>query len=87
MILVATAGKFGETVVAARFMALDWRRAMALGSLMNTRSVIELIVLNIGFDLHVISPTLFAMMVLMALAAAVITPPVLRWVLPEPTPQ
>ncbi len=50
---------------------------------MNTRGLMELIVLNIGLDLHVISPTLFAMMVLMALATTMVTAPVLRFLMPH----
>ncbi len=84
IILVATAGKFGGTVVAARLTGLDWRSTMALGTLMNTRGLMELIVLNIGLDLQVISPVLFAMMVIMALTTTMITAPVLRWLIPEP---
>jgi len=53
--------------------------------LMNTRGLMELIVLNIGLDLQVISPMLFAMMVIMALTTTMITAPVLRWLIPEPT--
>jgi len=82
IILVATVGKFGGTVVAARLTGLDWRSTMALGTLMNTRGLMELIVLNIGLDLQVISPTLFAMMVFMALMTTMITAPVLRWLIP-----
>ena len=85
IILVATLGKFGGTVVAARLTGLDWRNTMALGTLMNTRGLMELIVLNIGLDLQVISPVLFAMMVIMALTTTMITAPVLRWLIPEPT--
>ena len=77
IILVATAGKFGGTVVAARLTGIAWRPAASLGALMNTRGLMELIVLNIGLDLGVISPTLFAMMVLMALATTLATAPVL----------
>lgn len=83
IILVATVGKFGGTVVAARLAGLDWRSTMALGTLMNTRGLMELIVLNIGLDLQVISPVLFAMMVFMALTTTMITAPVLRWLIPE----
>lgn len=83
IILVATAGKFGGTVAAARLTGLGWRNAAALGTLMNTRGLMELIVLNIGLDLKVISPTLFAMMVLMALATTMATAPVLRWLVPH----
>jgi Kef-type K+ transport system membrane component KefB len=78
IILVATAGKFGGTLVAARFTGLGWRDAAALGLLMNTRGLMELIALNIGLDMQVISPTLFAMMVLMALVTTVATTPLLR---------
>jgi len=85
IILVATIGKFGGTMVAARVSGLDWRNTTALGTLMNTRGLMELIVLNIGLDLQVISPVLFAMMVIMALTTTMITAPVLRWLIPEPT--
>ena len=72
IILVATVGKFGGTLVAARLTGLGWQNAAALGTLMNTRGLMELIVLNIGLDLNVISPTLFAMMVLMALVTTMV---------------
>jgi Kef-type K+ transport system membrane component KefB len=78
IILVATAGKFGGTLLSARVTGLGWRDSTALGVLMNTRGLMELIVLNIGLDLHVITPTLFAMMVLMALVTTVSTTPVLE---------
>jgi Kef-type K+ transport system membrane component KefB len=78
IILVATAGKFGGTLVAARFTGLGWREAAGLGVLMNTRGLMELIVLNMGLDLGVISPTLFAMMVLMALVTTIATTPMLH---------
>jgi hypothetical protein len=81
-ILAATIGKFGGTLVAARLTGLSWRDAAALGTLMNTRGLMELIVLNIGLDLGVISPTLFAMMVVMALATTAATAPVLQWLIP-----
>ncbi len=82
IILVATLGKFGGTLVAARLTGLNWRDAAALGALMNTRGLMELIVLNIGLDLGVISPTLFAMMVVMALVTTAATAPVLQWLIP-----
>jgi Kef-type K+ transport system membrane component KefB len=83
--LVATAGKFGGTLVAGRLTGYGWRDAAALGELMNTRGLMELIVLNLGLDLGVISPTLFAMMVLMALATTVAAAPVLWWLMPTQT--
>lgn len=82
IIVVATVGKFGGTLVAARMTGLGWRDAAVLGTLMNTRGLMELIVLNIGLDLGVISPTLFAMMVVMALVTTAITAPVLQWLSP-----
>lgn len=78
VILVACAGKFGGSAVAARLAGLSWRDSAALGVLMNTRGLMELIVLNIGLDLRVISPTLFAMLVLMALVTTLATTPVLH---------
>jgi Kef-type K+ transport system membrane component KefB len=81
IIVVATAGKFGGTVGAARMTGQSWREAAALGALMNTRGLMELIVLNIGLDLGVISPTLFAMMVMMALVTTAATAPILHWLL------
>jgi len=78
IIFTATAGKFGGTVVAARLTGLSWNNAAMLGTLMNTRGLMELIVLNVGLDLKVISPTLFAMMVLMALVTTAMTSPVLQ---------
>ncbi|HYQ14770.1 MAG TPA: cation:proton antiporter, partial [Polyangiaceae bacterium] len=64
---LATLGKFGGSTLAARITGLRWREANAIGVLMNTRGLMELVVLNVGMDLGVISPTLFAMLVLMAL--------------------
>jgi Kef-type K+ transport system membrane component KefB len=82
IILVATLGKFGGTFVAARAGGLPWRVAAALGILMNTRGLMQLIVLNVGLDLGIITPTIFTMMVLMALVTTVATTPVLRRLLP-----
>ena len=83
IIVVATIGKFGGTLAAARAMGLNWRDASSLGILMNTRGLMELIVLNIGLDLQVISPTLFAMMVLMAIVTTMATSPVLAMLVPS----
>lgn len=78
IVLVATAGKVGATLLSAHLAGLGWRDAAALGLLMNTRGLMELIVLNIGLDLDVISPPLFAMMVLMAVATTMATAPLLQ---------
>jgi Kef-type K+ transport system membrane component KefB len=82
IIAVATAGKFGGALLGARVSGLDWRTAAALGILMNTRGLMELIVLNLGLDLGIISIKLYTMMVLMALATTIATTPMLRLVLP-----
>jgi nucleotide-binding universal stress UspA family protein len=79
---VACLGKFGGSTIAARLTGLGWREAAALGILMNTRGLMELIVLNIGLDLGVLSPTLFTMMVIMALVTTFMTTPLLQWVYP-----
>ena len=78
IIAVATAGKFGGTLLAGRATGLAWRQAAGLGVLMNTRGLMELIVLNVGLELGVISPTLFTMLVLMALATTLATTPILQ---------
>lgn len=77
---VATLGKLGGTWIAARWAGHDSRTATALGILMNTRGLMELIVLNIGLQMGVISPRLFAMMVLMAIATTLAAPPLLQWI-------
>ena len=78
VVAVACVGKFGGTSLAARLTGLPPRDAASLGVLMNTRGLMELIVLNVGLDLGVLSPTLFAMMVVMALATTVATSPALH---------
>ncbi|MGB7220708.1 MAG: cation:proton antiporter, partial [Vicinamibacterales bacterium] len=78
IVLVATVGKFGGTLAAARLTGMGWHGAASLGVLMNTRGLMQLIVLNMGLDLGVISPTLFTMMVLMALATTIATTPALQ---------
>ncbi len=87
IVAIATLGKFGGTFLAARFTGLNWRTSGALGALMNTRGLMELVVLNIGLDLGVISPALFAMMVIMALVTTIIAAPLLKlFGLHQPTP-
>jgi Kef-type K+ transport system membrane component KefB len=78
ILLVACLGKFGGSTLAARLTGSSWRESASIGVLMNTRGLMELIVLNIGLDLGVISPTLFAMLVLMALVTTFATTPVLH---------
>jgi Kef-type K+ transport system membrane component KefB len=82
VITAAVAGKFGGSTIAARLTGLRWRDASVLGVLMNTRGLMELIVLNIGLDLGVISPALFTMMVIMALVTTFMTSPILERIYP-----
>ena len=77
IVAVATAGKFGGATLAARASGVDWRNSAALGILMNTRGLVELIVLNIGLDLGVLTPRLFTMLVVMALVTTMMTSPIL----------
>jgi Kef-type K+ transport system membrane component KefB len=77
IILTAVVGKFGGSAFAARFVGQSWKDSLALGALMNTRGLMELIVLNIGYDLGVLTPEVFAMMVLMALVTTFMTGPAL----------
>jgi Kef-type K+ transport system membrane component KefB len=67
---------------AARMAGVSWRDATSLGILMNTRGLMELIALNIGLDIGVISPTVFTIMVLMALVTTFMTSPLLEWAYP-----
>lgn len=77
VIAVAIVGKFGGTSLAARFGGMTWKDSFSLGVLMNTRGLMELIILNIGYDLGILSPEIFAIMVLMALATTFMTGPAL----------
>jgi Kef-type K+ transport system membrane component KefB len=79
-IAVASIGKFGGSFVAARLTGMGWRDASSLGVLMNTRGLAELIVLNIGLQLRVINPRVFAMLVVMSLVTTIATAPILRLV-------
>lgn len=74
---IATLAKFGSTLVSAKLNGFTWKESSALGILMNTRGLVELIVLNLGLDLKLISPRLFTMLVVMALVTTLITSPLL----------
>jgi Kef-type K+ transport system membrane component KefB len=86
IVAVASLGKFGGGTLAARLTGLEWREAASLGILMNTRGLMELIVLNVGMDLGVLSPTLFAMLVIMAVVTTLATTPVLHALSRPPQP-
>jgi Kef-type K+ transport system membrane component KefB len=77
IIAVASLGKLGGTACAARFAGMNWRESLQLGALMNTRGLMELIALNIGYDLGILSPRIFTMLVIMALATTLLTGPLL----------
>ncbi|MGV0103081.1 Cation:proton antiporter [Nostoc sp. DSM 114160] len=83
VLAVAIAGKYVGTYVAARVSGISKREASALGWLMNTRGLTELIVLNIGLELGVISPLIFTMLVIMALVTTFMTSPLLEWTYPK----
>jgi Kef-type K+ transport system membrane component KefB/nucleotide-binding universal stress UspA family protein len=83
ILLVAIGGKFTGAYIAARISGIDKREASALGWLMNTRGLTELIVLNIGLELGVITPLLFTMLVIMALVTTFMTSPLLEWTYPK----
>src|SRR6185369_11783798 len=77
IILVAIAGKLGGSMFMARWTGMGWRDSFSLGVLMNTRGLVELIVLSIGYDLGILSARIFAMLVLMALVTTFMTGPLL----------
>lgn len=78
VVAVAVAGKLGGSMLAGRWTGMSWQESFSVGALMNTRGLIELIVLNLGYDLGILSPRVFAMMVLMALTTTFMTGPLLK---------
>ncbi len=80
IIAVAVTGKFIGSAVAAKFVGQSWKDSLTIGALMNTRGLMELIVLNIGFDLGILPPSVFAMMVIMALVTTFMTGPALDFI-------
>jgi Kef-type K+ transport system membrane component KefB len=77
VVLVASAGKLGGSALAARLTGVAWRDALQLGVLMNTRGLMELIAVNIAYDLGILTPSMFAILVVMALVATIATGPLL----------
>lgn len=77
IIVVAVSGKFLGSALAAKFVGQNWKDSLMIGALMNTRGLMELVVLNIGYDLGVLTPEVFAMMVIMALVTTFMTGPAL----------
>ena len=83
LIAVAVIGKMGGSTLAAHWAGIPWRDAGAIGALLNTRGLMELVILNIGLDLHIIQGALFTMMVLMAVVTTFMTSPLLAWLRPR----
>jgi Kef-type K+ transport system membrane component KefB len=83
ILTVAVAGKLGGAALAARATGLPWREATSLGVLINARGLVELVVLNIGLDAGLVSPALFAILVLVAIATTLMTTPLLDWIYPR----
>jgi Kef-type K+ transport system membrane component KefB len=79
IIAVAIAGKLGGSALAARWTGMTWRDSFSIGVLMNTRGLVELIVLNIGYDLGILPARIFSIMVLMALVTTCMTGPLLSF--------
>jgi Kef-type K+ transport system membrane component KefB len=80
ILLVAVGGKFFGSAFAAKFVGQNWKDSLSIGALMNTRGLMELVVLNIAYDLGVLSPEIFAMLVLMALVTTFMTGPALAFI-------
>jgi Kef-type K+ transport system membrane component KefB len=85
IIVLATAGKFAGSALTARVMGIDWNSSFILGALMNTRGLMELIALNVGYDLGVISAEMFTSLVLMALVTTTLTGPMVDLALAWPS--
>src|SRR5690606_28764768 len=77
VIVVAVVGKFVGSALAAKYVGQSWRDSLTIGALMNTRGLMELIVLNIGKDLGVLDDRIFAILVIMALVTTFMTGPAL----------
>lgn len=80
---VAAVGKIGGSGIAARLTGLSTRESLAIGFAMNTKGLVEIIILNIGLDAKIISSQIFAIMVLFAIATTLVTSPSIDWLLPK----
>ncbi len=76
-ILVAIIGKFGGSMIAARIVGETWKHSLYMGALMNTRGLMELVVLTIGYDMKILTPPVFVMLVLMTLVTTFMTTPLI----------
>jgi Kef-type K+ transport system membrane component KefB len=80
VILVAITGKFAGSAMAAKFVGQSWHSSLTIGALMNTRGLVELVALNIGYDLGILTPEIFTMLVIMALVTTFMTAPALHFI-------
>lgn len=79
-ILVAIAGKFGGALFSARFVGESWKDSLYIGALMNTRGLMELVVLTIGYEMKILPPSIFVMLVLMTLVTTFMTTPLVSFI-------
>ncbi|MDR1096608.1 MAG: cation:proton antiporter, partial [Tannerella sp.] len=79
-ILVAIVGKFGGTLISARFTKESWKNSLLLSGLMNTRGLMELVILTIGYEMHILPPTIFVILILMTLVTTFMTMPLLSFI-------
>lgn len=82
IVIVAVLSKLVVSAVVVRASGMPWRESLAVGVLVNTKGLVELVILNVGLDLHILSPTLFSIMVIMALATTLMTTPLIGRILP-----
>jgi len=82
IVMVAVGSKLLVSGAIVHASGMPWRESLAVGVLVNTRGLVELVILNVGLDLHILSPTLFSMMVIMALVTTLMTTPLIDWILP-----
>ncbi len=80
ILLCAVAGKFGGSALVARVLGNSWKDSLSIGALMNTRGLMELVVLNIGYDMGILNMEIFSLMVFMALLTTMMTSPLLNWI-------
>jgi Kef-type K+ transport system membrane component KefB len=81
IVMVAVGSKLLVSALVVHAGGLSWRESLGIGILVNTRGLVEMVILNVGLDLHILSPTLFSMMVIMALATTLMAQPMLEWVI------
>ena len=79
-ILIAIVGKFGSATLTARFVGEKWKDSLYIGALMNTRGLMELIILTIGYEMHILTQSIFVMLVLMTLVTTFMTTPLLSFI-------